>query len=387
MLKFYQKALVAFLLVALAIALMIVVGIKKSQLTASLFPGRDSDFMWAEAIEPSVPVDKTQLSVKSNVGTVEYEYFLDPEAQYPYVHYSFYFVDAVQPYRMVDLTKYSSITFRIICDPKNVLLFVLFSFDDKITDINIGTTRRVSSSAISCDNHWATVTVDFDELDTPQWWLGRYGFEYSDTGYHLNKTLGFAWVNSLQSPVNTPSRVKLTDVKIIGTDYHFVYAAVALSLCLLICYVFWLFRQYAVFLMADLRVRLKQDQPLIAYKKLSIEPQKDKEKSTVLRYLATEYANSELSIEQAAATLGINRSKINDILRDELGLTFSTYLNKLRLTEAARLLSENRDANISEIAYSVGYNNVTYFNKLFKTEYSCTPKTFKSLYESEPTDS
>ena len=67
---------------------------------------------------------------------------------------------------------------------------------------------------------------------------------------------------------------------------------------------------------------------------------------------------------------------------EELGLTFSSYLNKLRLTEAARLLAENEDANVSEIAYSVGYNNVTYFNKLFKQEYGCAPKTFKSLTQS-----
>jgi AraC-like DNA-binding protein len=51
----------------------------------------------------------------------------------------------------------------------------------------------------------------------------------------------------------------------------------------------------------------------------------------------------------------------------------------LRLTEAARLLSENSGAAILEIAYSVGYSNVSYFNKLFKEEYGCTPKVFRSL--------
>jgi AraC-like DNA-binding protein len=61
-------------------------------------------------------------------------------------------------------------------------------------------------------------------------------------------------------------------------------------------------------------------------------------------------------------------------------MTFTAYLNKLRLTEAARLLAENEEANVSEIAYSVGYNNASYFNKLFKNEYGCTPKTFKTLH-------
>ncbi|WP_157200825.1 AraC family transcriptional regulator [Massilia sp. Root351] len=34
---------------------------------------------------------------------------------------------------------------------------------------------------------------------------------------------------------------------------------------------------------------------------------------------------------------------------------------------------------MAEIAYSVGYANVSYFNKLFKEEYGCTPKAFRSL--------
>ena len=41
-------------------------------------------------------------------------------------------------------------------------------------------------------------------------------------------------------------------------------------------------------------------------------------------------------------------------------------MKKLRLTESARLLIENPAATVSEVAYSVGYGNVSYFNKLFK---------------------
>ena len=70
---------------------------------------------------------------------------------------------------------------------------------------------------------------------------------------------------------------------------------------------------------------------------------------------------------------------MNYILKTELGFTFSGYLNKLRLTEAARLLAEKDSATVAEIAYSVGYSNVSYFNKLFKEEYGCTPKAFRSF--------
>jgi AraC-like DNA-binding protein len=218
---------------------------------------------------------------------------------------------------------------------------------------------------------------------TPDWWLGKYHYKLGDTGYQLNKVMGIAWTNSLNSPLNTRSHVKLSDVKLQGTDYRYIYMSGGLTILFWGLGFIWLFRLYTTVLIADLKEKLKQDQPLIAYKKLSIEPQKDKEKAAVLNFIASEYVNPDLSIEIVTSTLGINRAKINDILKEELGLTFSSYLNKLRLTEAARLLSESKDANVSEIAYAVGYNNVSYFNKLFKATYNCAPKTFKDFSLSE----
>lgn len=382
MFKFYRNAIVMFVALALLTALIIYLGVVKSRLGVSLFPGRDDDLLWASAVEPKQPNGETRLTVKNEIGTVEYEFFLDSEEPFPYTHYSLYFIDAIQSFVKADLTRYSDIRFKIQCDPKNVLMLVAFSFDDKVTNLNNMASRRVSSTAFSCDNHWSEVSIKLADLDTPHWWLGRYGFEFSDTGYRLDQVMGFAWVNSLQSPLNTNSRVKLTDIRLEGRDFRYVYLALGFSVLLWVVFIALLIRCYIKVLTLELKARVKQDQPLIAYKKLSIEPQKDKEKSALLRYIATEYANPELSLEMAVTQLGINRTKINDLLKEELGLTFSAYLNKLRLTEAARLLSEKEEANVSEIAYTVGYNNVSYFNKLFKQEYGCAPKTFKSLCHS-----
>lgn len=359
------------------------IGYKKSHLAISLFPARDQGLMWKTAIEPERPKGKTQLLLKNEVGNIEYDFFLDPEPRFPYIHYSLYFVDAIQSTLQVDLTRYQTVSFKIICDPKNVLLFVLFSFDDKVTDLKNLVTRRVSSTAFSCTQNWSKVAIALDDLETPQWWLGKYGYEYSEKGYPLDKTMGFAWTNSLQSPANTLSNVKITEIQLLGAEPRYIYSAGIFCMCLWVLFFIWQLRRYAVALTTEIRARVKDDQPLMAYKKLLIEPQKDKEKDALLRYMANEYTNHDLSLEAAISSLNINRNKINDILKEELGLTFTAYLNKLRLTEAARLLTESTNVNVSEIAYAVGYNNVPYFNKLFKQEYGCTPKTFKTLYQSK----
>jgi AraC-like DNA-binding protein len=140
---------------------------------------------------------------------------------------------------------------------------------------------------------------------------------------------------------------------------------------------FWFAKQYALALANDLRARMQKDLPLVAYQQLALEPHREKEKSAILRLLATRYADSELDLDTLVSETGVNRNKVNDILKAEMGYTFTGYLNKLRLTEASRLLVENDRAGIAEIAYSVGYRNSSYFIKLFKEEYQCTPKAFR----------
>jgi YesN/AraC family two-component response regulator len=117
----------------------------------------------------------------------------------------------------------------------------------------------------------------------------------------------------------------------------------------------------------------------VAYRQLTLEPYKDKEKASVLRYIASAYTDPKLDLEAVVEGTGANRYKINEVLKSELGMTFTSYLNKLRLTEASRLLTEKNSAAISEIAYLVGYANVPYFNRLFKEEFGCTPKAFRTL--------
>jgi AraC-like DNA-binding protein len=145
----------------------------------------------------------------------------------------------------------------------------------------------------------------------------------------------------------------------------------------------WFFRAQAQALTASVDTQLKKDLPLVAYRQLTLEPYRDKEKASVLKFIATNYTNPELDLEGVVAATGTNRTKVNEVLKSELGMTFTSYLNKLRLTEAARLLTENGATTVADIAYSVGYANVSYFNKLFKEEYGCTPKAFRTLADQQ----
>lgn len=378
--KFYREATGLFVILMLITCILIYVGSVLSEVRASFLPIHDSDIPWTSYIEPPEPKGGTRVEVKLEAEVVDYNYVLSSTDAYPYASYAFYF-NGGEDNTALDLTRYDTVRFNVTCEPQNVLLFVLFTHDDKVTVPRNRLSHRVNSAFFSCDATWQPVQIRLAALVTPDWWLSNYGHELSDQQYDLKRAYGFSLVNSLQSPLATPSRIKITDVELRGENKTYLYVFSGIAVFCWVVFFAWQFHRYVNMLVAEVRAKVSQDRPFIAYKKLSIAPQKDKEKSAVLRYMATEYPNPDLSLELAVAALGINRTKINEILKEELGLTFNTYINKLRLTEAARLLSENGDASVSEIAYSVGYNNVSYFNKLFKTEYGCTPKTFKQLYQ------
>jgi AraC-like DNA-binding protein len=57
------------------------------------------------------------------------------------------------------------------------------------------------------------------------------------------------------------------------------------------------------------------------------------------------------------------------------GLTASAFIRSQRLKLAAQLLKTS-DINISQVGYSVGFNDHSYFTKCFKDVYNCTPTEF-----------
>lgn len=378
MLVFFRHLSLVVVLLLLSSGGLLWVGYRHSVLTLRLHPIANQS-LWRQVIEPQQPETATVLTMLQSDDSVEYRYFLDPADRYPYTHYSLEHVNAAGVPDTVDWRRYRRIQFVAACDPKNVLWLVFFTFDNRVTDLTDRSSRRVSSKAFSCDEVARVVTIEFKDIITPDWWLSRYGYDYSQGGFSLREIMAVGFVNSLQSPVGRDSTVRLRDIRLRGENPLALHSAAALTAVLWLLGLTYLVRSYIRLLTLELRTRLTQDKPFIAYKKLTLQPHKDKEKQLLLKYMATEYAKPDLSLESVAAHLGINRTKINELLKEEMGMTFSAYLNKLRLTEAARLLAEHSASSVSEVAYSVGYNNVSYFNKLFKKEYGCTPKTFQSL--------
>jgi AraC-like DNA-binding protein len=80
------------------------------------------------------------------------------------------------------------------------------------------------------------------------------------------------------------------------------------------------------------------------------------------------------TVEVLAHLCATNTSKLQMVFKKVYKTTIHTYVQKLRLEEANRLLKEE-DLTIGEIAKKVGYRHQGYFSKLFFASYGVYPKT------------
>ncbi len=91
--------------------------------------------------------------------------------------------------------------------------------------------------------------------------------------------------------------------------------------------------------------------------------------------LEKELSNADFSAENFATAVGMSRMQLHRKLKSLLGVSTSEFLRNERLKVACELLKKG-NGNISEIAYGVGFNDVSYFSKCFKEMYDCTPTDF-----------
>ncbi|AOW21632.1 two-component regulator propeller domain-containing protein [Urechidicola croceus] len=95
----------------------------------------------------------------------------------------------------------------------------------------------------------------------------------------------------------------------------------------------------------------------------------------IQKVLDNKLIESDFNSEVFSNTLGMSRMQLHRKLKGITGLSTSEFIKTQRLKLATQLL-KNKDINVSEVGYSVGFNDHAYFSKCFKQTYSCTPSEY-----------
>jgi len=86
------------------------------------------------------------------------------------------------------------------------------------------------------------------------------------------------------------------------------------------------------------------------------------------------------SVHELAVMVGLSASRLAHLFREEVGMSIRSYVVAQRLHVAALLIVQT-DERISQIAYSVGFNDVSNFNHAFKKRYGVSPGEYRQAHD------
>ena len=90
-----------------------------------------------------------------------------------------------------------------------------------------------------------------------------------------------------------------------------------------------------------------------------------------------EHYNLPLKLPDVAHEAGMSVSCFERSFKMSMGITFTAYLNKVRIGRAIQMLEQDGKFSISEIAFACGFKDHSYFTKIFKRFTKTSPRDFK----------
>ncbi len=203
--------------------------------------------------------------------------------------------------------------------------------------------------------------VNKKDFEIPSWWLRYHGLKKEVIGEVDFSKVNYVLVNSCQTLVaGIEDEISVSTLAFTHNNSfnYLIYVSILMVLTI----------AFAIHYLFSKRKKI-----LVPYKinELISNPNGTK-RDKILHYIGNCYSNPDLAVTDIQEALGISTREIGNVIKDELGTNFKTYLNTIRLTEVKRLLQET-DLPISDIAYRTGYNNIPHFNRVFKKEFEVSP--------------
>ena len=290
-----------------------------------------------------------------------FKYTLKPGVQYPFSGIVF------QPKnkKFIDLSDYDYIKVKLKASQGRRLPFIISTYIENYTQMEKYETFRYNQFILNADSTLKEIKIDFSQLKTPDWWYTQNNKSEAElTEPNYSKVLQINIANCIALPLNKEDMVEVHKLTVNRNLAPFFRYAVPL---LLIYYV-------AGTALITVRKRKKNSAAEInfSYEKTEAISYQSREENIIFQYITTNYTKPELTIVEVRNATGIYEQKISAIIRKRAGVNFKQFLNKLRVTEAKRLLHET-DLPVSEIAFKVGYGNVSHFNRVFKEQEGCSP--------------
>ncbi len=97
------------------------------------------------------------------------------------------------------------------------------------------------------------------------------------------------------------------------------------------------------------------------------------------RRFIKEHSAEELSLTKVAKAANISRNHLSEKFKQITGTNFVEYVARARFEKACELLRDV-DLRISEIAFAVGFQSLSQFNRVFKKFSGKSPSAYRAIY-------
>jgi len=210
--------------------------------------------------------------------------------------------------------------------------------------------------------------INIDKFEIPGWWGEANRFEDASTIKPDLKNLLTININSAFTPNNGQIQsIEISSILFSRNNKPLIIFILTLE------FIFILLAFIALYTTEKNRENKKII--TIAYKPVE-NKNNETSKSDFIDFMNNNFQNCELTLDFVSSETGISQRRITNVVQNQFGCNFKSYINRLRINESKRLLLET-ELNIGEIAFKVGFNNQTHFNRVFKSELQISPTEYR----------
>ena len=114
--------------------------------------------------------------------------------------------------------------------------------------------------------------------------------------------------------------------------------------------------------------------------KVEVKGNNDALMERIMKTINENLQDPDFNVDKLTEEVGLSRTQLHRKMKEITGISTGEFIRNLRLQQAARLIKEGK-VNIAQVAYSVGFNNQTYFSTVFKKYYGKTPTEYAEQAE------
>ena len=103
----------------------------------------------------------------------------------------------------------------------------------------------------------------------------------------------------------------------------------------------------------------------------------------IMEQVEQHLADFDFGVKELQAKTGMSQTQLYRKIYALTEMSPSRFIRHLRLKQAARLLEQDNE-NVTDVAFSVGFNNLSYFTKCFREQYGISPSVYLRQFQDKP---